>query len=221
MQSPNEQEKLSLQGSEEEEDRVNEDSLAPSPLAQPGEDDVERIQRLRQQGTAAECLQEALHWLNFYLASENADLESVSTALTLNERAYSLQTKMKEHLPLENFMLCLYNSQIQPEAREELVHAPGISLIDYHSIETPDFLTRILFNVSGKPETCIQALESHQVPLAALIAFRCIQTPFPRQGHIYRLTTTNGGTFLYFASFDLQWSQLIVEQASWKVEKQP
>lgn len=67
-----------------------EEDLAPSPLAQPDEDDVQRVQRLRRAGTASECLLEAMHWLNHYLGSENGDLEPVSTALALNERALSL-----------------------------------------------------------------------------------------------------------------------------------
>lgn len=61
-----------------------------SPLARSGESDEDRIKRILKEGTAKDCLAEANYWLEFYLNVENAELEPVSTAMALNERAASL-----------------------------------------------------------------------------------------------------------------------------------
>lgn len=66
-----------------------ETTVPASPLAQLGEDDQARITRLLEIGTAHECLMEANYWLDYYL-NVDCDLEPVTTAMRLNERACSL-----------------------------------------------------------------------------------------------------------------------------------
>jgi hypothetical protein len=62
----------------------------PSPLARPNEKEEDRIKRLLKEGTAKDCLIEANYWLEYYIEVEDAELEPVSTAMALNERAASL-----------------------------------------------------------------------------------------------------------------------------------